>query len=601
MKSLRDLWRELSLELGSWCHTSTARDLKTVTSRIEKEGESFLTITLPSFCSDFEKCLDQGFVDSNSFYGFRRRNGLPAFLSGFLCQIFDLRSGELLRDPDIDCIFAIRQLTRLFKKIEMPCSDARVSRAMFGYLNCEQEVERWDSTVSETLLTEFSEMSRLLFADVFSRMDQKVYDGDITPRHGSGATADGLRGNAKFHLQHWPDRLEEVFPYGEYAIPNWRYYYLLNDVQFLEPGSEIPVKVIPVPKTLKTPRIIAEEPAHMQYMQQAILRPLVRELESYSSLVHGLIGFSDQEPNRALARQASFDGTLATLDLKEASDRVSNRLVEALFQGYPWIGAAVQATRSTRATISSIGVSIPNLKKFASMGSATCFPVEAMVFLTTVCIGIQRQANSPLRARDIRSLAGKVRVYGDDIIIPTDCVEYVTQALHDFGCVVNSGKSFWNGKFRESCGGDYYGGQDVRPVYLTQPFPLSRSDVSSLASTVAFRNQLYFLGLWKTAAALDEDLVNLLGGHFPIVESTSALLGRNSFLPYLYDRMDSETHSPLVRGWAIRPRIPKSNLGEEWALVKCLLSSEPFEDERHLERAGRPSALDIKLKWMTPY
>jgi hypothetical protein len=55
MKSLMLLWQEVANELATWCCTSTRLDYKTVQSRVGHEGESFLTITLPNFCTDFQK------------------------------------------------------------------------------------------------------------------------------------------------------------------------------------------------------------------------------------------------------------------------------------------------------------------------------------------------------------------------------------------------------------------------------------------------------------------------------------------------------------------------------------------------------------------
>jgi hypothetical protein len=98
MKSMTDLWRELADELASWCHTSATNDYKKLVSRVEKEGISFLTITLPSFGKDFEHGLDVGFLDSSAFPGFRKQGGLPLFLGGFLSRIFDPSSGVLLAE-----------------------------------------------------------------------------------------------------------------------------------------------------------------------------------------------------------------------------------------------------------------------------------------------------------------------------------------------------------------------------------------------------------------------------------------------------------------------------------------------------------------------
>jgi hypothetical protein len=109
-------------------------DFKKVQVRVKHEGLSFLTITLPNFGKDFEKSLDQGYVDRRLFTGFQFRGGLPLFLGGFLDRVFDRGSGLLLDEPDIDAILAVRQLTLMFGKILVPCSDARTHKAMKQFI-----------------------------------------------------------------------------------------------------------------------------------------------------------------------------------------------------------------------------------------------------------------------------------------------------------------------------------------------------------------------------------------------------------------------------------------------------------------------------------
>jgi hypothetical protein len=347
----------------------------------------------------------------------------------------------------------------------------------------------------------------------------------------------------------------------------------------------------------------------MQYMQQAILHPMIELLESKriagntrDNLAFGFLGFTDQSPNRDLACQGSINGDLATLDLSEASDRVHILHVEALLASFPSLREGVLATRSTKARIPAIGVDIHSLRKFASMGSALCFPIEAMVFLTAIFLGIEDTLKRPLRRKDITSYAGKVRVYGDDIIVPVDCVVPVLDSLARLGFKVNVDKSFWNGKFRESCGGDYYDGDDVTPIRLRRIFPKDRRDVSRVESLVAFRNHLYERGLWKTTSWLDVRIREILP-HFPIVEPTSPGLGRRSFLPYKAEKIDYATQAPRVRAYIATKRIPANSASGVGSLLKCLLPNRrnPYEDSRHLERSGRPSAVDIKLKWISPF
>jgi len=458
MKSHLVLMRTILQELGDGCCTSTTLDWKTIERRVEHEGLEFLTITLPSFAKDFLKCLDQGYVDSTHFLSFKKRACLPAFLQGFTSLVFDSQSGLLLHTPEISAIHSVLQICNLFSKVELPCSDAREHAAFRQYVETDKEIQETFASIDPILMDEFKEVSFSLWREIFIEMDESIYNGDIVPKHGPGATADGIRGNAKFRQQQWTQRLEELFPHGEFVFPNWRYFDA-DRVELLEPENELPVRVISVPKTQKTPRIIAIEPACMQYVQQGLLERLVMSIERHDSL-SVLIGFDDQVPNQELARIGSQDGSLATLDLSEASDRVSWPLVQALVDRHPLFKEALDCTRSRRADVPGHGV-IP-LFKYASMGSALCFPVEAMVFLTIVIMGIRRERGYHISPRALsREMRGKVRVYGDDIIVPVEYVRSVVSLLEAFGLKVNSNKSFWTGKFRESCGKEFYDGRDV--------------------------------------------------------------------------------------------------------------------------------------------
>jgi hypothetical protein len=588
------LWEEVLNELGTWCCTSTSRDLKTVSARVEHEGLSFLTITLPAFCSDFQKSLDEGQVSRDLFQGFPFRGSLPRFLGGFFDLVFDRVTGRLLDTPNIDAIFAIRQLTLMFGKIALECSDERVKAAVEGYIECEKQVKVSDKLRSPESYMEFHRMSILLWADILSQVDEDIYYERILPKHGPGATADRLKGNQKYVQAEWTDRLEQVFPAAKFLLPNWKYLPDLDRINWLEPGAERPVRVITVPKTLKTPRIIAIEPACMQYAQQGILESLVGAIER-DDLLSKLVGFSDQLPNQQLAQKGSLDGSLATLDLSEASDRVSNQLVRTMLRNHPNMLEAVDATRSRKADVPGHGVI--RLAKFASMGSALCFPIEAMVFLTLLFLGIQDELNRPLTRKDIKSFVGRVRVYGDDIIIPVEYVRSAVNRLQSFGFKVNVNKSFWNGNFRESCGKDYYGGHDVSVVRVRQMIPAQRSNAPEIISTVSLRNQLYKVGLWRTVKWLDEQIEAVIP--FPAVLPTSPVLGRHSFLGYETEKTSPTLHSPLVRGAVVSSIAPKSNLDGYGALLKFFLKrgEEPFQQKDHLERYGRPDRVNIIIRW----
>ena len=558
------------------------------------EGLSFLTITLPAFGKDFDEALAMEQVDHTHFPGFRRLGGTPRFLGGFLDLVFDRSTGTMRNDVSVDAVYAIRQLTRLFSKILLDCSDERTNDAFTAYVAIENELEEAAKGWSSDDLRDFSRMAKLLFGGVLGSVDNLVATNGLVPKHGPGATADKLLGNQKYRQSLWHWRLEVGgFISTDFLLPNSRYYKTLESVQFVTPEHEKPVRVIGVPKTLKTPRIIAIEPTCMQYTQQALAHPIMAALES-SSLLGGMIGFTDQGPNRDLARVGSLDGSLATLDLSEASDRVHNQLVQILTSGYTHLSDAVQACRSLRADVPNHGI-IP-LVKFASMGSALCFPMEAMVFTTIVFLGIERAHGTKFHEHSVRKYHGKVRVFGDDIIVPKEYARSVSECLELFGLKVNRHKSFWNGHFRESCGKDYFKDSDVSIVKVRRVLPSNRRDVDGVVSAVSLRNQLYMRGLQKTAAWLDGIIGHVLQ-HYPIVEPTSPILGRYSLegvSPTGYDRM---LHRPTVKGWIVQARSPRNPLDGEGALLKFFLKQDglPTVDEKHLERSGRPLAVDIKL------
>jgi hypothetical protein len=242
------------------------------------------------------------------------------------------------------------------------------------------------------------------------------------------------------------------------------------------------------------------------------------------------------------------------------------------------------------------------LAKFASMGSALTFPLEAMVFLTIIFMTIKQERGTPFTEDShFSDFIGKVRVYGDDIVIPVDIVEAVVSKLHTFGYKVNAGKSFWTGKFRESCGKEYYDGHDVSVVKVREMLPTQRQHVQEIVSTVSLRNQMYFAGNWETARFLDELLSGLIP--FPTVWPDSPGLGRHTLLEYETQRECPHLQRPLVRAVVLDAPLPSDFLDGYGALLKFFLKrgDEPFADRKHYERAGRPRVVNIKTRWVTPY
>jgi len=501
MKIPTTLLGEVLLDVGISASLSVERDVLEIARRFEHEGMSFLTITLPSLDDALTKGLAEGRIAPTMFPGFKpwKRGGkLPALLSGFFMRVFD-RDGSLLEHPCIDAIRAIRQVSRFFKKVLLPCSAARVNRAFERYVTNDESVNDtsghifWHDSV-------FASVCGYLWSDLEDLSGELYCSPGV---FGTGATAEFAKLNERNTIRFWPERSENSFPLSYHSSHREDDYDSFSGIELLSSGSEHPVRVVSVPKTLKTPRVISVEPSYMMLMQKSIAMPLMNILES-GRLGFRSIRFSDQSENRRLAQVGSIDGSLATIDLSDASDLVSNDLVKSMFRTCPTFLDLIQDCRSTKAQLRD--GTLVHLSKFASMGSALCFPVEAMAFFSLVMTALVRyelehnDRVTSLSRRMLQKLSKKVAIYGDDIIIPAETAPVVMAYLESNGLRVNHDKSFYTGHFRESCGGDFYKGHDVSPVYLRRMPPqgnkLEGSELSSLVST---SNQFYLKGNWHVA------------------------------------------------------------------------------------------------------
>jgi hypothetical protein len=220
------------------------------------------------------------------------------------------------------------------------------------------------------------------------------------------------------------------------------------------------------------------------------MRLLVKAIES-NPLTAGHVNFTDQQINRRLALIGSREmNSWVTLDMKEASDRVSLQLVEDLFPA-TWV-RALTAARTTATKLPD--GTVVQLKKFAPMGSAVCFPVEALVFWALSVCAVRMQ-NPTLTSRDVRD---RIYVYGDDLIVRSEDQAAIRQLLPEFGLLFNEGKCCVAGSFRESCGCDAFKGVEVTPLRIKSTW-VDHLPGASYASWVAVVNGFLQRGMWLTA------------------------------------------------------------------------------------------------------
>lgn len=577
VKSVELLWFACLKEAGELCCVRTQRDSVYAESRIRTEGVSFLTITLPVFEKDLLTAISSGQVTSDLFTGFRRRGGLPAFMSGFLRMMFE-STGKLRHDAPPSVLKAVRQVLLLASKVEMETTADRQLDAVNRYIATDDGVD-FTGPVDE-----FRREARRHFDAFFADVESRLYREEWQPRHSSGSLATRESYNSRFGFTTWTERLQEVLPYWSDLGLSFRQL-AETSVSVLPRCEEPPVRVALVPKTMKTPRVIAMEPVWMQFVQQGLLRLFTDTLMDprHRKLYTGL-WWKDQEPNRVLAHEGSKTGSLATIDLSDASDRVSLSLVEALMGDHKFLLRAVLACRSERSVLPD-GREI-NLKKFASMGSALCFPIESMVFYT-IC---------QVAARRLGLSSTTIRVYGDDIIVASEVAQSVIGLLESFGLKVNTRKSFTTGLFRESCGADWFKGENVGVVKLRHPLPDDNHQFDLMRSGVSFHNLLYDAGWFGTA----DKVLRLMKPHLPRLLYTTPGSSASAFWSWTVrpeQRSSPRLHRREHRSYVFRDVKPADMADGDAALRKFSIP-HPDRDKDHLERDGRSRCAGMNIGWM---
>lgn len=601
-----------------------SKDLKTVRLRIVDEGLSFLTITLPNFSDTFFQCLENKAVTTSSFIGWKKKGCLPAFLWGFTSLVFDLHTGELRDDADISSIRAIRQICNFFKKIKVACNTTRVNKALETYVATDRNLGFDPFSGEKDYYNRFKDVCRVIVSSICG---ERVESEDLIPHHGPGSTFERAKGNSKYRpkLYSWYTQLEPWFDRSCVFNTDLSYHDSLEDYRSTLVDSV--VRVHTVPKTMKGPRIIALEPVTVQFVQQSIKDYLVERIES-SPLTGGHVNFTDQGINQRLALESSSTRAFATLDMSEASDRVCAKHIYDMMSVNPDLRSMIFSCRSHYAKV--LGSEIC-LNKFASMGSALCFPMESLYFFSiAVHSMLELQGLSPTH-NNIAKMCRKVYVYGDDIIIPTDVADSVITALTKFGNVVSPKKSFISGFFRESCGVDAYKGVDITPTYLRHPLPQKRDMVSEIVSLIDTANQLFDKQYYSSYIFI-KDAVEQLTGKLPAVSDRSPGLG------WRYtDDLETHRYNRDLQRYEVRTLVPsvvmkKDGLTGYNALSKCLLMltlkqrSQPADaysnafldkaqsknaklkstmlalqakvNDEHLRRSPRRGALTLKLRWV---
>lgn len=477
---------------------SLDRDLLTLRKRFRSEGLSFLTKTLPKLGKALDLGLTSGrFSIPREFKHSHENVSIPAFLQAYFNLLF-CEAGELRSDAPVEAVKHLRQVLFFAYKLEIEYTASQESSTLEKFKETDANLHLTECDATEQLLALCARITETVLGD----FDPK----DILPRHGPGAVATGERLEEKWEFSRLYSSVHQYYPYYDYFMVGrgrelqdrlgWYKSLLRQDTGV--------AKVVLVPKDSRGPRLISAEPLEYQWIQQGLGRKLASFLERDSSLTRKRINFEDQGINRRLALRSSTTQRFATLDLQDASDRVSLELVRRVFAHTPQLLRALEATRSS-ATLLPNG-EVVHLKKFAPMGSALCFPVEAYIFWVIIVASSVLDENLPLK-----KAARRVYVYGDDIIVPTKWALRSMHALESVGLKVNRQKSCITGSFRESCGMDAFKGVPVTPIRLKKRYSNRSSDGTVLSSYSSIANALEKAGYGGVASLIWKKLEKTYG------------------------------------------------------------------------------------------
>lgn len=443
-------------------------DLRSYLRRARAEGDEYRIRHLASLRRCLLTGLETGKVDTSEVrFGCRLGTSLPRFLYGAWITIFS-EDGMLRTEYDALAVACINQLTAVFCKLPGSYPKAAEEEVLNRFIDNEQFLGNYAGYLNGNASLDASiNDARRAIMKVLCNADVR----DIEPKHGAGISACGVPSFTRWYTKPRYDRkINRIWPYTDYAVASGGHLCDILENNRMPSMKRLDkcAKLILVPKDYRGPRSISAEPRELMWYQQGLMWRSYNHIEAHPA-TRGHVNFTDQSINQRLARHGSITRSIATLDLKDASDLLSMRLVRRLFPAH-WC-RALTAVRSSRTRLPD-GTHV-RLYKHAPMGSACCFPVMALSIWAL--------------ATAVAKYKRKVYIYGDDLVCHVDDVANIRDILTYAGLCLNEGKCFSHGPFRESCGKEYCGGTDVTPVILRD---IPSDEASSQIRLVTFANQI---------------------------------------------------------------------------------------------------------------
>lgn len=601
--------------------------------------QQILLLDLPKLGAVYDSGVSRGYLNFGdipaSFGKLSSSNFSDSWVFRTLLQHTFDGFGTFDPTTPVEVVWATRQLLYLYKKAKVNCPQEGIVNAVEDYIDIERTMRpfsgSWDSDIwvpcrysfdgsfsadlrGYGLRRNFWSLLDLVFRELVPGV--QLFAELVVPKHGPGAVSDVRTGDDKYRFPYWPDKLGGLFPPSQFAYPNESVAYFDPDDSLGLSPCEPPAKLIAVPKTYKGPRLIASEPTAHQFIQQGLMQWIRSNMPD---ALRTCVNFLDQSPSRAAALEASRTGDLATVDLSSASDRLSCWVVERAFSSNQSLLRALHSSRSRTVLIPRSMTArkgdlvsedlVLRLKKFAAQGSAVTFPVQTVVYAAVAITSVLYDMGHPVQGVTmsqsaisslVELVARKVRVFGDDIVLPSPNVQTLATALTALGLKVNASKTHYTGQFRESCGMDAYSGHDVTPVYIgdlqLQP------GAEELASWVEISNLFHRAGLWRTAEWMLNQVPLNLRTAILISDSAGSGIRATTFCRgrrfHGKVRYNSELQRQEVRCLCLTTKVKRVARGSYQSLLQYFLERPSPETNWSSGFSGRAQA-SVRRLWVS--
>ncbi len=389
------------------------------------------------------------------------------------CQFEEIRAGAQDWPGMTSRQAAAASLVRsLLKKIETGMTPETQARALDKFLKVDNDCKEWvlrldEQPYDDLLLGEFKR-----FIERFWRrktpgyaVDMPIVDSWLDVLHSGGVGPGSAIGSpgGDFYSKLFSSKLSvtDLSLYNWYKryirwFPDWRDAEISRTSSYGEPDVVTGNRLSFVPKNDDISRSICTEPVLNMFFQLGLGAILTSRLKDFS----GIDLEVQQFKNRELARKGSLDGSFATIDLSSASDSIGlNMLRWALPKDFL---SFLTKLRSPETRLPNGKLHVTNM--VSTMGNGFTFPLQTVIFTCVVMSAMRLHGVVPVFPRGL--CEGNFGVNGDDIVVPTGIAGKVLRLLHLLGFTANKDKTFVEGPFRESCGGDYHLGGNIRGVYI---------------------------------------------------------------------------------------------------------------------------------------